>query len=45
MVWIKIKIKIFFVNKLIIYVNIYNILDLKGWGFEKESNNCYVVLE
>lgn len=19
--------------------------DLKGWGFEKESNNCHVVLE
>lgn len=45
MVWIKTKTKIFFVNKLIIYANIYNIPDLKGWGFEKESNNCHVVLE
>lgn len=45
MVWIKTKTKIFFVNKLIIYANIYNIPDSKGWGFEKESNNCHVVLE
>lgn len=45
MVWIKTKTKIFFVNKLIIFANIYNIPDLKGWGFEKESNNCHVVLE
>lgn len=37
--------KIFFVNKLIIFANIYNMPDLKGWGFEKESNNCHVFLE
>lgn len=45
MVWIKTKTKIFFVNKLIIFANIYNMPDLKGWGFEKESNNCHAVLE
>lgn len=34
-----------FVNKLIIFANIYNFSDLKGWGFEKESNGFHVFLE